>query len=239
MRIEVHQDLKRIDASAWNRLNPSGNPFMRYEFLAALENNHCLGARQGWYPRYFAMLDEDDTLQAAVPAYIKTHSHGEFVFDWAWAEAYQKHGLRYYPKLVVSAPYTPVSGNRLLISSRLDYQQTAAALQTALIDFCAKQHLSGLHLLFTTARETDLLEGLFVPQAAVQADQQGAFVLLVDPESKVVRRNVELDFRLETKVLVLEGGGQTGWHGDCHLSGFYQNRSRWAFYIHTNTVTLC
>ncbi len=158
MEIEVHDSLQRIDCVAWNKLNPAGNPFLRYEFLVALENNDCLGQRHGWYPRYFVLYDDKQQLIAAVPAYIKTNSYGEFVFDWAWADAYHKHGLRYYPKMVVSSPYTPVTGTRLLISSEVDYLETARALHHTVQEYCKDQGLSSLHWLFTLPHETDLLE---------------------------------------------------------------------------------
>ncbi len=99
-----------------------------------------------------------DELVAAVPAYIKTNSYGEFVFDWSWAEAYHKHGLRYYPKMIVGVPYTPASGQRLLIANSVDYRETARALHHTIKTFCEEQKMSGLHWLFTTERETDLLE---------------------------------------------------------------------------------
>jgi len=158
VRIEVHDNLRRIDSAAWNRLNPSDDPFLRYEFLAALENNDCLGQRHGWFPRYFLYYADDHRLIAAAPAYIKTNSYGEFVFDWSWAEAYQKNDLPYYPKMVVSVPYTPVTGARLLISDDVDYTDTARAMIHTVREYCQDQNLSGLHWLFTPPRETDLLE---------------------------------------------------------------------------------
>ncbi len=131
---------------------------MRYEFLAALENNGCLGQRHGWFPRYFLHYADDHRLIAAAPAYIKTNSYGEFVFDWSWAEAYQKNALPYYPKMVVSVPYTPVTGTRLLIAGDVDYTETTRTLIRAVRDYCKEQNLSGLHWLFTPRNETDLLE---------------------------------------------------------------------------------
>ena len=158
MRIEVHDNLRRVTSAAWNRLNHRGSPFLRYEFLAALENNDCLGQRHGWFPRYFLQYTDSDELIAAVPAYIKTNSYGEFVFDWSWAEAYHKNGLRYYPKMVVGVPYTPVSGARMLIADNIDYNETARALHHTVQQFCESEKLSGLHWLFTLPEETDLLE---------------------------------------------------------------------------------
>ena len=112
--------LKDIKCSEWNALLNDDNPFLRYEFLRALERNGCLGEKFGWFPHHLIVLDEKNTLIAATPLYIKTNSYGEFVFDWSWASAYEQAGLSYYPKMVSSIPYTPVTCKRLLISSHLD-----------------------------------------------------------------------------------------------------------------------
>ena len=158
MRIEVRDSLGDVSCTDWNALNASGNPFLRYEFFAALENNDCLGENHGWFPRYFLQYTDKDRLIAAVPAFIKTNSYGEFVFDWSWAEAYHKNGQPYYPKMVVAAPYTPVSGNRLLVAPDVDYLEIARPLHQAVRSFCKEHNLTGLHWLFTTEDEVDLLE---------------------------------------------------------------------------------
>ena len=158
MRIDIRDSLLEVDPLAWNRLNVSSSPFLRHEFFVALEKNRCLGQRHGWYPRYFLLYSPTDVLLAAVPAFIKTNSYGEFVFDWAWAQAYQKQGLQYYPKMIVGVPYTPVSGHRLLIADSEDYDNRLQILQRSVTRFCQQQRLSSLHWLFTTEGETDRLE---------------------------------------------------------------------------------
>ena len=112
--------LNEIDLVEWNNLLVDDNPFLRYEFLSALEKNSCLGEQFGWYPHHLVVRDENKLLIAACPLYIKTNSYGEFVFDWSWASAYEQAGLNYYPKLVSSIPYTPAMGKRLLIAQHLD-----------------------------------------------------------------------------------------------------------------------
>ena len=92
--------------AAWDALDAGGAPFLRHAFLAALEATGCVGARTGWIPAPITLHDEHG-LAAAAPAYIKTHSFGEFVFDFSWAQAYAQHGLAYYPKLVLGVPFTP------------------------------------------------------------------------------------------------------------------------------------
>ena len=100
LHAELHNSLASVSKDCWNGLNPDSNPFVQYEFLIALERNGCLGKRMGWYPRYFIIRDEQGSLMAAAMCYIKHNSHGEFVFDWAWADAYQRAGKMYYPKPV-------------------------------------------------------------------------------------------------------------------------------------------
>ena len=114
--IRVHDDPTKLDGAAWNALlacQAQPTPFMRWEYLAALHGSGSAVPSAGWAPR-FVTVHRRDTLVAAAPAYLKAHSYGEYVFDWAWAEAYQRHGLRYYPKLLVAVPFTPVPGSRLL-----------------------------------------------------------------------------------------------------------------------------
>ena len=113
--IEVHDSIGSIPACDWNRL-AGDDPFLRHEFLHALHETGCADAATGWAPR-FLILREDGGLAGAMPLYLKTHSYGEYVFDWAWAEAYQRHGLNYYPKLLNAVPFTPVAGRRLLAST--------------------------------------------------------------------------------------------------------------------------
>ena len=110
--VEVRDSIAAIPARDWNRLT-GGDPFLRHEFLHALHETGCASADTGWAPR-FLILRENGALAGAMPLYLKTHSYGEYVFDWAWADAYQRHGLHYYPKLLNAVPFTPVSGPRLL-----------------------------------------------------------------------------------------------------------------------------
>src|SRR5688572_20116492 len=104
-----------VDADAWDRLNRDAHPFTTHAFLHGLELHGCLRASLGWRGRHVTLW-RGATLVAAAPAYLKTNSHGEFVFDHAWADAYERIGLAYYPKLLCAVPYTPVTGPRLLVA---------------------------------------------------------------------------------------------------------------------------
>ncbi len=141
-----------VDAGAWNALlqaQAHSSPFMRHEYLSALHDSGSACAATGWAPRFFTLW-HGAQLHAACVLYLKSHSYGEYVFDWAWADAYQQHGLDYYPKALLAAPFTPVSGSRLLA---VDERARDLLLQ-ALLQWCAAEKLSSLHLLFGT--EADL-----------------------------------------------------------------------------------
>ncbi len=135
-----------VSSADWNALLASQSeptPFMRHEYLAALHASGSATPQTGWTPR-FVTLWQGDVLHAACALYLKAHSYGEYVFDWAWANAYAEHGLAYYPKALVAAPFTPVPGTRLLARDATARE----ALVRALVRWCEAEKLSSLHLLF-------------------------------------------------------------------------------------------
>lgn len=145
-QIRVFEHPAEVPAEAWDALlaqEPDPSPFMRHAYLSALHDSGSATPATGWAPR-FVTLWQDGALEAACPLYLKAHSYGEYVFDWAWARAYEEHGLRYYPKGLVAVPFTPVPGARLLAR---DDRARAALVQT-LIDLAQAWQLSSLHLLF-------------------------------------------------------------------------------------------
>ncbi len=145
MKFTIADTIDSIPAAAWNRL-AADNPFLNHAFLSALEHHEAVGGESGWVPRYL-LGHKDARLVAAVPMYLKHHSWGEFVFDWAWASAYERNGLAYYPKLVVATPYTPVTGARLLLEDRND-SQAATEVVDYLLNYAETEQVSSLHCLF-------------------------------------------------------------------------------------------
>ncbi len=147
--IRVFDSPLEVDAHAWDDLlavqNLTGtlNPFMRHAYLAAMYASGSASPETGWTPRFVALY-AGETLMAACALYLKVHSYGEYVFDWAWANAYQQHGLAYYPKAVVAPPFTPVPGPRLLARDAA----SRVMLVKALVAWCEAEQLSSLHLLF-------------------------------------------------------------------------------------------
>lgn len=158
MRTTVVPALQNLPAAAWNKLCGTENPFLRHEFLAALEATGCVGNGTGWEPRHIVAHDDHGTLLGAVPLYLKHHSYGEYVFDWAWADAYRRHGSAYYPKLVAAVPFTPVTGARLLLAPGVDPESTRATMETALRELADAADCSSIHWLFPNAAQTDWLE---------------------------------------------------------------------------------
>ncbi|MCU0762697.1 MAG: GNAT family N-acetyltransferase [Hydrogenophaga sp.] len=151
-----------IPAERWNALlgeTADPSPFMRHEYLLAMHRGGCATPSAGWQAQ-FVTLWQGDVLMAACPMYLKNHSYGEYVFDWAWANAYGQHGLDYYPKALVAVPFTPVPGARLLAVD----SASKGALVRALVAHAATEQLSSLHLLFLQPEDVQVCqeEGLML-----------------------------------------------------------------------------
>ena len=149
------RELQRIDAVAaadWNALAGTDCPFLRHEFLAALEHSGCVGGSTGWTPAHLALFD-GDRLVAAAPVYRKSHSWGEFVFDFGWAQAHQRHGLPYYPKLLLAVPFSPVNAARLLLAPDQPVDALRERLLRELMARCAREGITTAHALFVTDAE--------------------------------------------------------------------------------------
>jgi predicted N-acyltransferase len=208
---QVVDDPARIDREAWNALvdaDDDANPFLRHEFLAAMTASGAAAGPSGWHPQ-FLLLRRGKELAAAAPLYAKDHSYGEYVFDWSWAEAYQRYGLAYYPKWLVAVPFTPVPGARLLARDG----QARSALAAALIDLARHSGLSSLHVLLAPAGDIDALgaagllgrDGVqFHWRNAGYADFDAFLAQLAQPKRKKIRAErrkvAEAGVTLERKV---------------------------------------
>jgi uncharacterized protein len=179
LRIRVLPSIAEVSAAAWNACaNPqdgacaagradvqrgdpesrarSYNPFVSHEFLSALEESKSATARRGWQPQHL-VAESESGIVGAVPCYLKSHSRGEYVFDWGWADAYERAGGDYYPKLQVSVPFTPATGPRLMVRSGTDAQRVRAGLAAGLKELCRLRGASSVHATFMPAEEWDLL----------------------------------------------------------------------------------
>lgn len=153
-----------VDAAEWNALlagQAQPTPFLRHEFLSALHATRCAVPDTGWAPQFVTLTDpRTGRLAAAAPVYLKGHSYGEYVFDWAWADAYKRNGLAYYPKLLCAVPFTPVQGTRLMATDARALRHLAATL----VAFAEQADVSSLHVLFPTDAEAQALTELGMMQ---------------------------------------------------------------------------
>ena len=159
--VEVVPGIAGIPAAAWDACaNPDPavlNPFISHGFLKALEDAGAVGGRSGWTPRHLVLKDASQAIVGCAPCYLKSHSQGEYVFDRSWAEAYERAGGRYYPKLQIAVPFTPVPGRRLLVRPGPDAAANEARLAEAAVQLVARNDLSGLHITFASAGEWERL----------------------------------------------------------------------------------
>jgi len=160
MNVQVHRDtgILNVAPARWNALT-GDSPFLRHEFLAALERTGCVGGETSWQPSHLTVVDAAGELLGALPLYIKHDSRGEFVFDWGWADAYAQVGLSYYPKLVSAVPFTPATGQRILVAAHADFSTVATALIGAARELGAELGASSLHVLFPTEAQRNYLAG--------------------------------------------------------------------------------
>jgi len=151
MRVSISQSILGVSSDQWSRVSSGSSPFIEYPFLAALEQSGSVGPGTGWLPHY-VLAWEEDQLVGALPAWAKSHSYGEYIFDWAWADGAARAGIRYYPKLVVAVPFTPASDRRILLAEGAP-ASTSSVLIEALLDEAKERGCSSLHWLFTRPEE--------------------------------------------------------------------------------------
>lgn len=165
MDVDVATTLEAVAPDEWNALNTRNDPFLRHEFLVATERHGCVSKASGWEPRHL-MLRAGGRLIGAMPLYLRHDSWGEFVFDWSWAQAWQRLGLPYYPKLTCAVPFTPATGDRLLVAPGQDPDAIRRALLEAALGLARALDVSSLHVLFPREAELGTLRegGLLLRQ---------------------------------------------------------------------------
>ncbi|MDE2515432.1 MAG: N-acetyltransferase [Rhodospirillales bacterium] len=197
LSLMLHPAIAEIDAAVWDACAGGANPFVSHAFLAALEESGSVGRRTGWLARHASLRDADGTVLAVVPMYAKAHSYGEYVFDHGWADALERAGGAYYPKLQVAVPFSPVPGPRLLIHPDAGARVNPAMLGQALISACRQLDCSSVHVTFCTAAERDALATAgYLPRLGMQfhwenagyADFDGFLAALSSRKRKVLRR---------------------------------------------------
>ena len=227
--VKVLQGVSEIQAAEWDACAGPGNPFVGHAFLSALEDSGSVAAETGWLPQHLGVFDESGQLQGCAPLYLKNHSYGEYVFDWGWADAYERAGGRYYPKLQCSVPFTPVTGPRLLVHPEADWATTAGILARGMVALCRQHKTSSLHVTFPTAREWNLLGEIGLLQRKglqYRWDNRdyGTFEdfleSLVSRRRKAVRKERREATEAGLEITVLQGEEITASHWDA-FHGFY------------------
>jgi uncharacterized protein len=227
--------IDEVPADAWDACAGPGNPFLRHAFLKALEDSNSVGRKAGWLPQHLAIADEAGTLIAAAPMYVKSHSQGEYVFDWGWAEAYERAGGRYYPKLQVAVPFTPVPGPRLLVRPGHDTAAVREAMVNTLRQIAEQSRFSSLHVTFCGEDEiAPMAEAGFLHRIGVQyhwanqgydsfTDFLGA---LASRKRKSIRKEREAVHHSGLQISALTGAEITKRHWDAFFAFYMDTGSR-------------
>jgi predicted N-acyltransferase len=229
MNIDFASQLAEVSAQEWDALVGEDDPFVEHAFLLALENSGSVGRGTGWQPMHVLARD-GGRLVAALPLYVKQHSYGEYVFDFGWAQAALRAGIRYYPKLVAMVPFTPATGRRFLIAPGVDEATAVRALLDGAMRALEKTRSSTIHLHFMNPHEAELVraDGRFLPRSSTQFhwknqgyatfdDHLATFRSVVRKEVKKERRRVA---EAGIEVEAIEGSQLTAEHWSA-LSGFY------------------
>jgi predicted N-acyltransferase len=230
--VSIHRRIAEIGKDAWDTCaaasDYAANPFVSFDFLDALEETGCAVEATGWGPHHLLLKDEAGAPAAVMPLYLKTHSRGEYVFDHAWADAYERAGGRYYPKLQSCSPFSPVTGPRLLVRPNVDREAAQSLLVGGALTLCRKLGASGVNVTFPTQAEWALMgaEGLLQRQ-----DQQyhwfnngydtfDDFLAALSSNRRKTIRRERRDALAAVDVVALTGEALTEEHWDAFF-GFY------------------
>ena len=234
--ITLHDSLSRVDAASWDACacpeaehGRPEDPFTTYRFLRALEDSRSVGTGSGWQPQYLT-AELDGQIIGCAPLYAKSHSQGEYIFDHNWAHAYERAGGRYYPKLQMAVPFTPVTGRRFLV--RTGYEEVAqSALVQGVVQVCDQNELSSLHITFCTAEEADAGEKMGLMARASQqfhwvndgyADFDGFLASLSSRKRKNIRKERRQANDFGGEIVELTGDQIQPEHWDA-VWAFYQD----------------
>jgi predicted N-acyltransferase len=194
-----------VRPAEWDALVADESPFLEWGWLASLEEARCVGGRTGWSPQHLALF-EDDRLVAACPLYLKTNSEGEFVFDYAWANAAHGAGIDYYPKLLVGVPFTPVAGRRFLVARHLHRPGIVRMLGQALRGLCDDNEVSSVHVNFCAEDEVEALRDVgFAERAGFQYRWRNRAYASFEDYLAALRHKRRKEVRRERRELATQG----------------------------------
>ncbi|EME71260.1 hypothetical protein H261_04303 [Paramagnetospirillum caucaseum] len=230
LSVTVLSAISEVEAAAWDACAGTDNPFIRHAFLDAMERSGSASPRTGWQPRHLLVRDGEGRLLAAAPLYLKSHSFGEYVFDWSWAQAYERAGGAYYPKLQCAVPFTPVTGPRLLVLAGEDGPRLRRVLASSMVDLARRLGASSVHVTFPSEGEYEGLgEAGWLQRLGSQYhwrnDGYRGFDDFLDRLSsrkrKQIRKEREAVARSGVRLSTLVGGDVKARHWDV-FHAFYQ-----------------
>ncbi|MDP1738258.1 MAG: GNAT family N-acetyltransferase [Caulobacter sp.] len=229
--VAIHRRISEIGREAWDACAGPDNPFVAFDFLDALEESGSVGDHTGWAPHHITVEDEEGRVAAAMPLYLKSHSQGEYVFDWSWADAYEKAGGRYYPKLQCASPFSPVTGPRMLVRPDVDPDEGRRMLLGGALTLCERLGASSLHVTFPNEEDWAFLGAAGLLQRQDQqyhwfnrdyADFDAFLAALSSGRRKTVKRERRLAQAAVDEIVALTGADLTEDHWDAFY-GFYMD----------------
>lgn len=228
--VTVHRRIAEVGREAWDACAGGGNPFVSFDFLDVLEEAGCAADRTGWAPHHLSVEDEAGEVAAVMPLYLKSHSQGEYVFDWSWADAYERAGGRYYPKLQCASPFSPVTGPRLLVREGADVEAGRKLLLGGALTLAERLGASSLHVTFPTQDEWRFMgEQGMLPRQDQQyhwfnngyATFDEFLAALSSGRRKIIRRE-RREAQKDVEIVALTGAAITEDHWDAFF-GFYMD----------------
>jgi predicted N-acyltransferase len=234
--VEVHSRIAEVGREAWDRCAAAwpANPFVAFDFLDIVEESGCATARTGWAPRHLSIKDEAGVVAAVMPLYAKSHSQGEYVFDHGWADAYERAGGRYYPKLVCASPFSPATGPRFLVRPDVDRDIGRRMLLRGAVELCARLHASGVGVNFPLDDEWRFMggEGLLLRQNqqyhwlnASYASIEDFLAQLSSGRRKTIRRE-RREATADLEIVRLTGAEITEDHWDAFFAFYMDTGAR-------------
>ena len=236
--VKIHGRIREIGRAAWDACASApehqANPFISYDFLDILEETNCAVERAGWGPRHISVEDETGQIAAVMPLYLKSHSQGEYIFDHAWADAYERAGGSYYPKLLCASPFSPVTGPRLLVRPDVDREAARRVLLGGALTVCERMGASSLHINFLSEDEWAFVggQGLLRRQNqqyhwhnAGYRDFEDFLAALSSNRRKTIRRE-RRDAQSQVEIVGLTGADLTEEHWDAFFAFYMDTGSR-------------
>ena len=234
-QLSVHDQIADIGREAWDACaHPTGDPFVSYDFLHACEESGSAAPRQGWAPRHLALRDDDNAVLGVMPLYLKGNSQGEYVFDHSWADAYERAGGRYYPKLLGAVPFTPATGPRFLNHPETDAATVRQALIQGAVTLVERLGVSSLHVNFPTEPEwSAMAEAGLLPRQDIQFIWRNAgyqtfddFLAALSANRRKTIKRERRDAQADLDIRVLTGADITEAHWDAFFAFYMDTGSR-------------